>query len=130
MHCKSYSHFFSKKFQHICISLNVNFNESLTNNVVSYEQLDPDWSWYIYVYTMYTKKIQKKKSELQMKYRFFFLFLYESIMLGYLLEVPPRGSSNEYTQHFFLEENRKQYLSTFLIWSYNQPMIHQNCFVF
>ena len=43
MHCKSYSHFFSKKFQHICISLNVNFNESLTNDVVSFEQLGPDF---------------------------------------------------------------------------------------
>ena len=42
MHCKSYSHFLSKKFQHICISLNVNFNESLTNDVVSFEQLGPD----------------------------------------------------------------------------------------
>ena len=31
--------FFSKKFQHICVSLNVNFNESLTNDIVSYEQL-------------------------------------------------------------------------------------------
>ena len=41
MHCKSYSHFFSKKFQHICISLDVNFNESLTNDVVSFEQLGP-----------------------------------------------------------------------------------------
>ena len=30
----SYSHFCSKKFQHICISLNVNFNESLTNDIV------------------------------------------------------------------------------------------------
>ena len=39
IHCKSYSHFFNKKFQHICISLNVNFNESLTNDVVSFEQL-------------------------------------------------------------------------------------------
>ena len=37
--CKSYSHFFSKKFQHICVSLDVNFNESLTNNVVSFEQM-------------------------------------------------------------------------------------------
>ena len=37
--CKSYSHFFRKKFQHICVSLDVNFNESLTNNVVSFEQL-------------------------------------------------------------------------------------------
>ena len=42
MHCKSYSHFFSKKFQHICVSLDANFNESLTNDVVSFEQLGPD----------------------------------------------------------------------------------------
>ena len=41
MHCKSYSHFLLKKFQHICISLDVNFNESLTNDVVSFEQLGP-----------------------------------------------------------------------------------------
>ena len=38
---KSYSHFFSKKFQHICVSLDLNFNESLTNDVVSFEQLGP-----------------------------------------------------------------------------------------
>ena len=38
---ESYSHFFSKKFQHICISLDVNFNELLTNEVVSFEQLGP-----------------------------------------------------------------------------------------
>ena len=31
--------FFSKKFQHICVSLDLNFNESLTNDVVSFEQL-------------------------------------------------------------------------------------------
>ena len=41
--CKSYSHFFSKKFQLICVSLDVNFNESLTNNIVSFEQLGPDF---------------------------------------------------------------------------------------
>ena len=34
--------FFSKKFQHTCVSLDVNFNESLTNDVVSFEQLGPD----------------------------------------------------------------------------------------
>ena len=34
--------FFSKKFQHICVSLDVNFNESLTNDVVSFEQVGPD----------------------------------------------------------------------------------------
>ena len=32
----------SKKFQHICISFDVNFNESLTNDVVSFEQLGPE----------------------------------------------------------------------------------------
>ena len=37
------SHFFSKKFQRICVSLDVNFNESLTNDVVSFEQLGPDF---------------------------------------------------------------------------------------
>ena len=37
-----YSHFFSKIFQHtcICISLDVNFNKSLTNDI-SFEQLGP-----------------------------------------------------------------------------------------
>ena len=39
--------FFSKKFQHICVSLDLNFNESLTNDVVSFERLGP----YYYVYT-------------------------------------------------------------------------------
>ena len=34
--------FFSKTFQHICVSLDVNFNESLTNDIVSFEQLGPE----------------------------------------------------------------------------------------
>ena len=34
--------FFSKKIQHICISLDVNFNKLLTNDIVSFEQLGPD----------------------------------------------------------------------------------------
>ena len=33
--------FFQQKFQHICISLDVNFNVSLANDVVSFEQLGP-----------------------------------------------------------------------------------------
>ena len=36
------AHFFSKKFQHTCVSLDVNFNKSLTNDVVSFEQLGPE----------------------------------------------------------------------------------------
>ena len=42
MSSKSYSHFFSKKFQRICVSLDVNFNNLLTNDIVSFEQLGPD----------------------------------------------------------------------------------------
>ena len=47
---KSYSHFFSKKFQYIRVSLDLNFNKSLTNDIVSFEQLGPDkyflvWAW-------------------------------------------------------------------------------------
>ena len=34
--------FFSKTFQRICVSPDVNFNESLTDDVVSFEQLGPD----------------------------------------------------------------------------------------
>ena len=37
----AFAHFFSKKFQHICVSLDVNFNESF-NDSVSFEQLGPD----------------------------------------------------------------------------------------
>ena len=36
--------FSAKKFQHIWVSLDVNFNESLTNDVVSFEQLGPGLS--------------------------------------------------------------------------------------
>ena len=37
------THIFSvENFQHICVSLDVNFNESLTNDIVSFEQLGPD----------------------------------------------------------------------------------------
>ena len=38
--------FFAEKtttfFQHICVSLDVNFNESLSNNAISIEQLGPE----------------------------------------------------------------------------------------
>ena len=40
--------FFQQKFQHICISLDVNFNESLTNDIISFEQVGPEWSESVY----------------------------------------------------------------------------------
>ena len=36
------SSFCTAKIQHICVSLDVNFNESLTNDIVSFEQLGPE----------------------------------------------------------------------------------------
>ena len=41
MTAKDTHNFLAKKFQHICVSLDVNFNESLTNDVVTFEQLGP-----------------------------------------------------------------------------------------
>ena len=38
----SYLHFFSKKNQHIYVSIDLNFNDSLTNDIVSFEQLGPE----------------------------------------------------------------------------------------
>ena len=38
---KELTFFSAKKNQHICVSLDVNFNESLTNDIVSFEQLGP-----------------------------------------------------------------------------------------
>ena len=38
--CRNF--FFSEKFQHICVSLDVNFNDSLPNDIVGFEQLGPE----------------------------------------------------------------------------------------
>ena len=35
--------FFSKKYQNICVSLDVKFNKSLTNDIVSFEQLGSEY---------------------------------------------------------------------------------------
>ena len=45
------THIFSaKKIQHICVSLDVNFNELLTNDVVSFEQLGPENYFYLFLH--------------------------------------------------------------------------------
>ena len=40
--CKSYSHFFSKNISVYAIFYDQSFNDMLTNNIVSFEQLGPD----------------------------------------------------------------------------------------
>ena len=43
-----------KKILHICVSLDVNFNESLTNDIVSFEQLGPeDFFFFFFVLMFY-----------------------------------------------------------------------------
>ena len=44
LQCKRFSHFFNKKYQRICniyVLMNI-FNETLTNNVVNFEQPAPE----------------------------------------------------------------------------------------
>ena len=42
--CKSYSHFFSAKILAYAIFNDQSFNDTLTNDIISFEQLDPDRS--------------------------------------------------------------------------------------
>ena len=39
----------------------------------------------------------------------FLLFLHENICCGYSVEVPHRGTSNEYSQHMFSWRNKKKF---------------------
>ena len=41
--CKSYSHFFSKIISIYAIFNDQSFNDTLTNDIVSFEQLGPAW---------------------------------------------------------------------------------------
>ena len=43
--CKSYSHFFSKHFSIYAIFNDQSFNATLTNDILSFEQLGPDVIW-------------------------------------------------------------------------------------
>ena len=43
--CKSYSHFFSKNISIFAIFYDQSFNDSLTNDIVSFEQLGPEEKW-------------------------------------------------------------------------------------
>ena len=48
--------FFSKKFQYICVSLNVNFNDTLTKDIVSFKQLGPGYFHICCIYSMYSDR--------------------------------------------------------------------------
>ena len=70
--------FFSKKFQHICVSLGVNFNESLTNDIVSFKQLGPDCELrlaYALRLFKYIENFTTKAESFRIQTLVFFIFL-------------------------------------------------------
>ena len=44
--CKSYSHFFSKNISIYAIFNDQSFNDKLTNDIVSFEQMGPGYIWW------------------------------------------------------------------------------------
>ena len=46
--------FFSKKIQYICVSLDLNLNESLANDIVSFEQLGPEFQFLLFILFTFT----------------------------------------------------------------------------
>ena len=102
MQCKSYSHFFSKKFQHICVSLDVNFNELLTNNVVSFEQLGPDGK--VHEHSAYWENISADN----LKYFLvFFFFFFRKICLDISCRLSPLETMCMKFQSLFSGKNMK-----------------------
>ena len=57
--------FSAKKFRNICISLDVNFNESLTNDIVSFEQLGPEISEQFCYWELVRIKFGRKEEEVE-----------------------------------------------------------------
>ena len=47
--CKSYSHFFSKNISIYALFNDQSFNDTLTNGIISFEQLGPDLSNFLFV---------------------------------------------------------------------------------
>ena len=67
--CKSYSHFFSKNISVYAIINDQSFNDMVTNDIVSFEQLDPGilkkQMHYIHAVSLRTDNINIKKSHLR-----------------------------------------------------------------
>ena len=92
-------HIFSaKKFQHICVSLDLNFSESLTNDVVSFEQLGPDILSYLdealimHITRLGKKKYLQKKKQKKHKILILFFFTIGATLKGKNLHPPGANS--------------------------------------
>ena len=60
-----------------------------------------------HAYSNILKILQPKKENFQIKNSDIFHISAQNIDCGYLLELPRRGSSNEYPQSMFLSRNKK-----------------------
>ena len=69
--CKSYSHFFSKNISVFSIFNDQSFNDTLTNYIVSFEQLGPD---------IYDIRVSSNFYEVE-HFNFMFVFLYTKPLL-------------------------------------------------
>ena len=133
--CKSYSHFYSKNISVLSIFNDQNFNDTLTNDIISFEQLGlmfasvlvysymGDNSVKLVLYPFWkgvsskTKKKKKKCTFINPQILIFFLFLHENVYCGYQLEVPLWGTSNEYLQHISLRNKKKKIMWITLMYS-------------
>ena len=68
LQCKSFSHLFNKKYWHILDIKVLNLNETLTNDIVCFEQPGPDHLLSIYLGSFY---LSKKKKRTKIKTRVF-----------------------------------------------------------
>ena len=89
--CKSYSHFFSENISIYAIFNDQNFNDTLTNDIVSFEQLGP-------VLYLHSLTIILRVNTV----------ILTCICCGYSLEAPLCGASNEYPQRMFSWRNKKK----------------------
>ena len=77
--CKSYSHFFSKNINKYAIFNDQSFNDTRTNDIVSFEQLSPD---YFPLYQTPSEKVSTKREELALMESKFFPFRVVSFQNG------------------------------------------------
>ena len=68
--------FFSKKFQHICVSFDVNFNESLTNDDVSFVIQLVNYLFFLFLFSTRMRVHVINGRKVQKHVCFFFLFFF------------------------------------------------------
>ena len=81
-----------------------NFTSLAIQNVPIEESDQPACGAHVRRYIMGTNKVLFQQNKNQ---TMFFIFFHRNILCGYSLEVPRRGTSNEYPQNMFSWKNKK-----------------------